>query len=62
MTMSRPTDGWFKSSRSSEHANCVEVRLGGRVGVRDTKDRAGGQLALARGEWAAFVASVATRP
>ena len=62
MTMPRPIDRWFKSSRSSENANCVEVCLGGKVRVRDTKDLAGGQLGLARDEWAAFVATVATQP
>ncbi|QOC89807.1 DUF397 domain-containing protein [Micromonospora craniellae] len=47
---------WFKSSRSSDNANCVEVRLaGGGVGVRDSKDRGGPVLAFGDGAWSAFL-------
>jgi Domain of unknown function (DUF397) len=52
------SDGWFKSSRSKETADCVEVRLADEVGVRDTKNRAGGQLVVGAGQWAAFLATV----
>lgn len=48
---------WRKSSYSGEPNNeCVEVRLAPTVGVRDTKDRASGQLTLSPAAWAAFVA------
>lgn len=51
---------WRKSSRSSGgESNCVEVALGSVVGVRDTKDRSAGYLALTPGSWQAFVAEVA---
>ncbi|WP_341718056.1 DUF397 domain-containing protein [Micromonospora sp. FIMYZ51] len=47
---------WFKSSRSSSNANCVEVRFaGGAVGVRDSKDRSGPALAFGAGTWTAFL-------
>ncbi|MFE7868897.1 DUF397 domain-containing protein [Micromonospora humida] len=36
--LATPDRGWFKSSRSSDHGACVEVRfVGGAVDVRDTK-------------------------
>ncbi|WFE41202.1 DUF397 domain-containing protein [Micromonospora sp. WMMD998] len=51
-----PGQGWFKSSRSSDNANCVEVRFaGGAVDVRDTKDRTGPTLAFDSGSWASFL-------
>ncbi len=48
---------WAKSSLSGGNGgNCVEVaRLaGGRIGVRDSKDRSGPALVFTPGEWAAF--------
>ncbi|MDI5938999.1 DUF397 domain-containing protein [Micromonospora sp. PTRAS2] len=52
-----PDRGWFKSSRSSNNAACVEVRfVGGAVDVRDTKDRTGPTLAFDSRSWASFVA------
>ncbi len=49
-------EGWFKSSRSSNNANCVEVRIdGGAVDVRDTKDRSGPMLTFEATSWASFV-------
>ncbi|WBB76999.1 DUF397 domain-containing protein [Micromonospora sp. WMMD1128] len=48
--------GWFKSSRSSDNAACVEVRFaGGAVDVRDTKDRTGPTLAFDSRSWASFL-------
>ncbi|WP_431911592.1 DUF397 domain-containing protein [Micromonospora carbonacea] len=54
-----PDRGWFKSSRSSNNAACVEVRfVGGAVDVRDTKDRTGPTLAFAGGSWSSFLAAL----
>lgn len=49
---------WFKSSHSgSEGDNCVEVAAcSPDVRVRDSKDKAGPQLAFTREAWADFVA------
>ncbi|MFE7463726.1 DUF397 domain-containing protein [Streptomyces sp. NPDC057499] len=50
---------WFKSSYSNGEVQCVEVaRLGGAVGVRDSKQQAGPVLICAFGGWKAFVGSV----
>ena len=46
MTVPERDDSWRKASYSTENAACVEVALGATVGVRDTKDRDGGQLAI----------------
>lgn len=54
------TDKWRKSSRSQPSENCVEVATGELVGIRDTKDRAGGQLAVTGSQWSAFIAAVKT--
>lgn len=51
---------WFKSRWSPDHANCVEVRFAeDHVGVRDTKDRTGGQLGLGPQAWSGLLESVA---
>jgi hypothetical protein len=62
MTPSLDSDsaGWFKSARSRDGEDCVEVNLGNVVGVRDTKDRPGGQLAVTGASWAALTAAVKT--
>ncbi|MFF3456046.1 DUF397 domain-containing protein [Streptomyces sp. NPDC002730] len=54
---------WFKSSYStSEGPECVEVASApGTVHVRDSKDKAGAQLAFTDGSWAAFVLFAASR-
>ncbi|MEV5540819.1 DUF397 domain-containing protein [Saccharopolyspora shandongensis] len=50
---------WRKSSRSNGAQNCVEVGAGPDVvGVRDTKDRDGGTLALRPQAWGVFLAAV----
>lgn len=50
---------WRKSSYSSGgNGNCVEVGFGAAIGVRDTKDRAGGTLEFDRPAWTAFVHAV----
>lgn len=53
-------DRWRTSSyTSSGSAQCVEVGLApGRVGIRDTKYRAAGHLAVNRTAWKSFVQSV----
>ncbi|MGX4654661.1 DUF397 domain-containing protein [Micromonospora sp. SCSIO 07396] len=57
--MTLPQRDWFKSSRSSDNANCVEVRFaGGEVGVRDSKDRSGPTLAFTGGAWAGFTRAI----
>ncbi|MFJ7213586.1 DUF397 domain-containing protein [Amycolatopsis sp. NPDC098790] len=52
--------GWFKSSWSSETQDCVEIRLGGEVGVRDSKAPSDGQLSVDRAAWTALLVRLAT--
>lgn len=51
---------WRKSTRSNNGGNCVEVatNLTGVVGIRDSKDAAGGTLAVTPAEWRAFLAGI----
>jgi hypothetical protein len=60
MTIPRDPDRWFKSTRSANNADCVEVHLGAVVGVRDTKAREAGALDVPAGGWSAFVAGLKT--
>ncbi|MEU0078511.1 DUF397 domain-containing protein [Micromonospora tulbaghiae] len=60
--MRQPRGEWFKSSKSGPNCdNCVEVRDGDTVGVRDTKDRGGPALTFAPGAWQAFATAAANR-
>jgi hypothetical protein len=50
---------WKKPSRSNGSGNCVEVGSApGLVGVRDTKNRDGGTLAVPAAQWSAFIDDV----
>lgn len=55
---------WRTSSYSSSGSNqCVEVGVApGAVGVRDSKNREGGRLAVSRTAWAAFVSGLSGSP
>jgi hypothetical protein len=47
---------WRKSSYSGTETECVEVSMTQSVvGVRDTKDRAGGTLSLSASAWTALL-------
>ena len=51
---------WFKSSKSANNGQCVEVAfVDGQVAVRDSKDPAGPALMFTVPEWNAFVGGVA---
>ena len=50
--------GWFKSSRSSANANCVEINLAqlDLIYLRDSKDHGTGPtIAVNRHQWAMFL-------
>ncbi|MGI9000514.1 MAG: DUF397 domain-containing protein [Pseudonocardia sp.] len=52
---------WFTSSRSGHERECVEVAFldGGRVALRDTKDKGTGPAHIfTPGEWSAFIEGV----
>ncbi|MFE6864509.1 DUF397 domain-containing protein [Nocardia sp. NPDC057668] len=53
-----PVRQWYKSSRSSNAADCVEVYQGHeRVGVRDSKDPGGPELWFSGEAWDVFLTS-----
>ncbi|MGW4487925.1 DUF397 domain-containing protein [Amycolatopsis sp. NPDC004368] len=59
VNMPASPDNWRKPSRSQNGNNCVEVALSAAVvGVRDTKDRAGGELAVAGVAWRALTEKI----
>ncbi|MFD0689047.1 DUF397 domain-containing protein [Actinomadura fibrosa] len=57
-TSGLPQPRWRKSSHSGAHeGECVEVAdLNGRVGIRDSKNPAAGQLTLTRQHFTALLA------
>lgn len=47
---------WRKSTRSNAYDNCVEVAVSqDAVAVRDSKDRAGGHIAVPPRQWHVFL-------
>lgn len=49
-------DQWRKSTRSSNQASCVELRVAAAAtGIRDTKSRESGSLTIPAGGFAAFL-------
>ncbi|MET7992908.1 DUF397 domain-containing protein [Amycolatopsis sp. NPDC005232] len=49
---------WHKSCHSTDQSNCIEVAASSvEIGIRDTKDRAGGHLTVSPGAWVAFLSS-----
>jgi hypothetical protein len=51
---------WRKAQASTANANCVEVAFftGGRVGVRDSKNRSKPSLDVSAHAWASFLADL----
>ncbi|MEW9527650.1 DUF397 domain-containing protein [Microbispora sp. NPDC049125] len=51
---------WWKSSRSANNCQCVEIAVlpDGQVGVRDSKNQDGPVLVFTPGEWDAFIGGV----
>lgn len=57
--MEFPHHSWRTASYTTEQGHCVEVALTPeRVGVRDSKHRAGGHFDVSPDAWAAFIAAV----
>jgi hypothetical protein len=52
--------GWKTSTRTSQGQNCVEVTTAvpGWVGIRDTKNRAAGLLAVNQRQWNNFLNAI----
>ncbi|NNH70198.1 DUF397 domain-containing protein [Nocardia uniformis] len=58
MTNNPPTRQWFKSSRSAQGNECVEVFLADdAVGVRDSKNPGGPELFFSGKAWDDFLTS-----
>lgn len=54
---------WRTSSYSNVGGECVEVAAaGGRIGVRDTKDRAGATLSFSPAAWQRFADGAKSAP
>jgi len=51
-------DGFVCSSATWKWFDCVAVKIGGDVQIRDTKDASDTTLIFTRSEWEAFVAGV----
>jgi hypothetical protein len=50
---------WFKSSRSGNNGNCVEVAfVGDVVATRDSKNPSGPVLVVTPAAWTAFLATI----
>ncbi|MEV6097934.1 DUF397 domain-containing protein [Nocardia sp. NPDC051981] len=62
MTADLSRANWFKSSRSADKADCVEVAFlsDDSVGVRDSKNAAGPVLVFGPHAWDAFIRGVAS--
>lgn len=59
MTPDRSKLRWRKSSRSSNHGNCVEVAFAsGQVLTRDSKNPAGQPLLFGSQAWSTFVVGI----
>lgn len=58
MRLQRAPTEWFKSTYSGQNSGCVEVRLDQEVGVRDTKARELGHLAVSGTAWTALLDAV----
>jgi hypothetical protein len=56
--MTLPSRPMWRKSSYSDQKDCVEVTLAPQVGVRDTKDREGGQLDLPADAWQAFIRKI----
>ncbi|MRH87001.1 DUF397 domain-containing protein [Nocardia sp. SYP-A9097] len=58
MTNNPPSRRWFKSSRSAQGNECLEVYLDtNRVGVRDSKNPGGPELFFTNEQWDRFLGS-----